>query len=399
MTIKELLEKKAALIEELEGINSACEQRAADGGSMELTEEEAKTYEKKAKELKQVRALIDRKVDLREAGIEKPGEKNEQSGNENVDSEDDEPTEEEKQEERAFADYISSVVNNREVRAETKMTVGSNGVIIPKTIANKVIQTLENICDIYNRTTKFHYKGEVVFPVIDSSADDVVVGYAEEFAGLTSHVNSFKSVSLKGYLFASLCLISKSLINNSDIDVVSIITMQMALALKRFLEKQCLVGTDEKMTGVLSTENVLAGASATAVTADELIALEHRVIDAYQKDCVFIMHPETREAILKLKDGDGRYLLNNDLTTGFTDRLLGKPVLISDQMPKLGSENKAIFYGDPSGLYVNIREEMNTEVLRENYATMHAIGINLWAEMDSKIVEPQKLSVFKCAKA
>lgn len=392
MTIKELREKKASLVEELEAINSACEERAQNGGEVEMTEDEARSYNEKSKELDGINALIERKIKLREAGINEPDGEDDGEG-EGEKDEDDEAQEEE----RAFCDFIASVVNGRELRSESKLTTGANGAIIPKTIAGRVIQKLENICDIYARTTKFNFKGEVAFPVIDDSSDDVIVAYADEFSTLTSHVHTFSSVNLKGYLFASLCLISKSLINNSDINVVDIVVTRMALAMKKFLEKQCLEGTEGKMTGVLSSTNILTGASASAVTTDEIISLTHKVIDAYQQNCVFIMHPDTREALLKLKDNDGKYLLNRDLTTGFTDRILGKPVLVSDQMPRLGSGNKAIFYGDPSGLYVNIVENMSIEVLREKYAEMHAIGLNLWAEMDSKIVEPQKLAVFKCA--
>ena len=52
-----------------------------------------------------------------------------------------------------------------------------------------------------------------------------------------------------------------------------------------------------------------------------------------------------------------------------------------------------ILYGDYSGLSVNIREEPSVEVLREKYATQHALGVVMWFEMDSKVTDEQKLAV------
>lgn len=403
MTIKELREKKASLIEELEGINNTCEERAQNGGSIALTEEEAKVYSAKSTQLDAVCAALNRKMQLRANQIDNPDDKGDKDDKDNGnDGGEDENEATAENEERAFRDYIvecASGVSSVESRAATNMTQTANGAIIPKTIAKKVIDKVENFSDIYKRATKYHFKGEVSFPVIDTSADDVVVGYADEFVELTSHVNKFTSVTLKGYLFGALSLISRSLINNTDINLVSIITTRMALAIRRFLEKECLNGTSDKMTGVLSSTNVVTGASSTAISLDEVIELQDTIPDEYQKNAVYIVHPKTKTALKKLKDSQGRYLLNNDVTTGFTDKILGHPVLISDQMPQIGAGNTAMFYGDPSGLYINIVEDMNVQVLREKYATMHAIGINLWAEMDSKIVEPQKLAVYKCAAA
>ena len=57
------------------------------------------------------------------------------------------------------------------------------------------------------------------------------------------------------------------------------------------------------------------------------------------------------------------------------------------------SAAKAVLYGDYSGLSVNIREDISIEVLREKYATQHAIGVVAWLEMDSKITDAQKLAV------
>ena len=61
------------------------------------------------------------------------------------------------------------------------------------------------------------------------------------------------------------------------------------------------------------------------------------------------MNPETLTAISLLKDNNGRYLLQDDLTSDFGYTLLGKPVYEWDNMPQIGAGNIAIYYGDMSG--------------------------------------------------
>ena len=105
------------------------------------------------------------------------------------------------------------------------------------------------------------------------------------------------------------------------------------------------------------------------------------------------MHPDTFAAIKQLKDGNNRYLLQDDVTAAFPYRLLGKPVYLSDNMPTMAASAKAILYGEYSGLSVNFRENISIQVLREHYATQHAIGVVSWFEFDSKVTDNQRLAV------
>lgn len=109
------------------------------------------------------------------------------------------------------------------------------------------------------------------------------------------------------------------------------------------------------------------------------------------------MHPETFTAVKKLKDGQNRYLLQDDFTGEFPYRLLGKPVFVSDNMPKIATGKKPVLYGDMSGLSVKIAEQLEIEVLREKYATQHAIGVVAWMELDSKVTDSQRMAVLKMA--
>lgn len=104
------------------------------------------------------------------------------------------------------------------------------------------------------------------------------------------------------------------------------------------------------------------------------------------------MNSKTRTALRKLKDNDGRYILNSDLTSPFGKVLLGKPCYCSDAMPAMAKGETAIYYGNFAGLAVKEVESMEIQILLEKYATQHVIGALTWIEIDSAVMNAQKIA-------
>ncbi|KAK9680618.1 Phage capsid family [Popillia japonica] len=146
------------------------------------------------------------------------------------------------------------------------------------------------------------------------------------------------------------------------------------------------------MCPITGIEQSVSVAAVDAITADELIDLQEVIKDAFQRDSIWIMAPSTRTAIRKLKDGNGRYMLQDDINNGFGYSLLGKPVYVSDNMPAMATGANAIYYGDMSGLAVKFVETLEIQILREHYATQHALGAVGWIEFDSKVENAQKIA-------
>lgn len=292
---------------------------------------------------------------------------------------------------RAFEAYVRGVVLN-ERDAATNMSKTANGAVIPATIANKIIETVYNICPILEKSTKYNVKGKLIIPKYDETSHAITVDYAEEFQELTSQVGSFAKIELDGFLAGALTLISRSLINNAQFNITDYIVKRMAYAIKRWIEGQLLNGADDKIEGLRGvTRGITAGAT-TAVTADEVIRLHDSIMDEYQDGAIWIMSPATRTALRTLKSSTGYYLLNDDVSSPFGVSILGKPVYVSDNMPDMAAGKVAIYYGDMSGLATKFSEEMSIEVLREKYATQHSVGVVSWIEMDAAVEDVQKIA-------
>ena len=133
-------------------------------------------------------------------------------------------------------------------------------------------------------------------------------------------------------------------------------------------------------------------ASATAITAEEVVKLHDSIKDQFQNNAIWIMSPKTRTALRLLKSNTGYFLLNDDVSTPFGTTLLGKPVYVSDNMPDIATGEDVIYYGDMKGLATKFNEEINIEVLRERYADEHAVGVIGWLEFDAKVIDEQQIA-------
>ena len=170
----------------------------------------------------------------------------------------------------------------------------------------------------------------------------------------------------------------------------------MSESIARWVEGELIKGTNDKVDGLRGVTLGVTTASSSAITTDEIIKLKRSIKQVFQKNAIWIMNPETLTAISLLKDENGRYLLQDDLTSDFGYTLLGKPVYESDNMDEIGAGNVAIYYGDMSGLATKFVEELEIEVLREKYADQHAVGVVAWMEFDAKVEDAQKIAKLTC---
>ena len=381
--LKKMRENREEKVKAMENVLNAAktENRA-------MTAEEQASFDAIEKEI----ADIDKTIEAEERAVK--AKNTDQTGND-----DSAQATQEELEERAFVKYVLGAAAGLEERAgELNLTMANNGAIVPTSIANKIIKKVKDISPILSRATVYYMTGELKVPVYGaSSGHDVKVAYSDDFTELTADAGKFTSVDLKGYLVGALTLIGRKLKTNAMFNVTDFIVNYMAEEIASFLEGELLNGTPSKMEGALSTTNEKTAAAAAAITADELIDLQAQVKQAFQSDACWIMHPETFTAVKKLKDGQNRYLLQDDFTGEFPYRLLGKSVFVSDNMPKIATGAKTVLYGDMSGLSVKIAEQLEIEVLREKYATQHAIGVVAWMEVDSKVTDSQRMAVLKMA--
>ncbi len=376
---KQLVENRNTKVTEMETIVNT-----AKTENRPVSDEEKKKFNDLKKEVENIDATLSMAEEVENMNLKKVPETTPAAG---AVTDEAERKQIEAKERKQFANYLRGVRNE-----DTNITVDDGKVMIPTTIWDRIISKVEEICPIYQWADKFNIKGTFVIPKDDGG--NLEVAYADEFEELTAGNVKITSIELKGFLAGALAKISRSLINNTNFDIVGYVEAKMAEKIAKFIEKELLHGTEDKiegLSGITSAMTVTAEAT-TAVTADELMDLQDKVVDNYQSNSYWIMSRATRNKIRQLKDKDGNYLLNRDFAAKWGYTLLGRDVYVSAQMDDMAAGKDVVFYGDFSGLAVKISEAANMQLLYEKYATQHAIGLVAWLEMDAKVADTQKIA-------
>ena len=378
MEEKAMIEKRNAKVEEMEEIVNIAKKE-----NRVVNAEETAKFNNLKKEVEEIDNTISMTDEVKKMEVKKVVE-----NNVNLSIED--------KEKKLFENYLRGVKNQ-----DTPTMPADGQVMIPRTVWDRIIDQVIEICPIFASADRYNIKGTLVLPKYDKEHSSIVMNYANEGTQAESGKVVIGQITLNGYLARCLAKISRSLINNTNFDIVGFVEAKMAQAIALFIEGELLHGTDDKIEGLrgITADMTVTTESASAVTVDEFMDTQDKVIDNYQGNAYWIMNRETRNAIRKLKDKEGQYLLNKDLTAKWGYTLLGKDVYTSDAMDKIGAGKTVAFYGDYSGLAVKVSEEANMQVLNERYAEEHLLGILAFLEMDSKVADTQKISKLVCASA
>ncbi len=136
----------------------------------------------------------------------------------------------------------------------------------------------------------------------------------------------------------------------------------------------------------LGAELGVTAASSVAITADELIDLQHSLKSGYRRKGLWIMNDATLKLLRKLKDGQGNFIWQLGLLAGQPDTLLNQKVLVSNYMPLPTAGNKAILYGDFSYYWLADREGRSIQRLNELFAQKDQVGFKVTQRVDGRLI-------------
>lgn len=389
MNIKKLNEDKNTKVAEMETLLNEvkAEERA-------FTEDEQKQFDELKSQIEAINKTLEAFEASRELVDDAEKEEEKQKEEEKM-SEEERALELEQRDIENFAKYIRNEVLTENRAGGSSFSQGNNGVIVPTTIANKIITTAFNMSPILEKATKYNTKGKLEIPVYGKDGnDDITVAYGQDFTELVEKAGKFTSVTLEDYLIGALAKIGNSLVNNTDIDLVNVVINIIAEYVKLFLEGEALNGTENKIAGCseIPATQTVETAVAGVISYDDLVKVKNKVIQSFRKGSIWVMNQDTQTVVETMKDGNERPMFLPDPTGEFDGMVLGYPVYVSDNMEGIAGGKSPIIFGNFSGLALKTTKELEIQVLREKYATQHATGVVAWLECDIKIEHLQKLS-------
>jgi HK97 family phage major capsid protein len=153
-------------------------------------------------------------------------------------------------------------------------------------------------------------------------------------------------------------------------------------------------GTNQPQGIVTGATSGVTAASATAITADELIDLQHSVDPAYRNErSRYMLSDAALKAIRKLKDGQNRYLFEAATSGDVPSLIAGRPYVVNQDMAVPATGVKSVLYGDFFAGYV-VRLVKAFELIRldERYADYGQVGFIAFDRADGVV---QDASAYK----
>lgn len=372
--LKKLLERRAELKKQMDELVSK-----ADGEERAMSEEETAAFDAAETEIRSIDATLEREERARGiTAAQQPAGHHEMTVEERAAAE-----------EQAFSDFIMGRVTAENRAGEIQLTQGNNGSIVPTTIANRIIKAVRDMVPFLSLADVVYTNGKLSVPVYgEDTTNYIKADYVDEGTELTDNIGKFTTVDLTGFVLGALALVSNKLKDNTDLNVVDFVVNQVAGAIAEKLEKEFVIGTTGKITGITSATNGVTAASATAITYDELVSLKHSLKQRFRANARWIMNPATYTALCKLKDNNGQPYFEED-----EYKILGLPVIESDSMPAIAASAKAIVFADLSGYTIKATKSVEIQVLREKFSTKNMLGVLAFGEYDAKITDSKKFAV------
>lgn len=140
-----------------------------------------------------------------------------------------------------------------------------------------------------------------------------------------------------------------------------------------------------------------AGAFASSNPGDNIIDLLHSLKATYRNGASMLMADTTLAALRKIKDGSGSfYLFNPDPTGEFAGIVLGKPVVVDDNVPVIAANSYSIAYANWKRAY-RIVDRRGITLIRDNITAKGTTKFNFRKRVGGGIRNFEAIKLMKFA--
>jgi len=380
-------------------------------------------YEKRAKLLKDMRALVDANPTMNADDVEKynkmeaeydklDAEIKREEALAKREAEAKEPTSKpltgdvtpgmEKFEDKAYMEAFNAYLKGESPdKYRNAMTVGSDpdgGYIVPETYQRSVLMKLNSIGRTRSISNVITTTSTHNIPV---EGEPPTFAWVSEGGAYGETSATFGTLQIGAWKLGGIIKVSEELLQDNMINFDQYMAGQIAKGIDKGESPAFAIGDGvSKPTGYLTGATVGANsttATAGAVTADEIIDIYYDLKEEYRATATWRMNDKTEKAIRKLKDGNGNYIYAPGMNAGERPSLLGRPIVVDNYLPDLAAGNKFIVIGDFSYYQIADRGQMAIQRLNELYAATGYVGFKVWKRVDAKVLLSEAFNVGQSA--
>ncbi|WP_153731558.1 phage major capsid protein [Sporosarcina obsidiansis] len=292
--------------------------------------------------------------------------------------------------------HLRDHVTNEEVRSIASNVSVGGGRLAPVSIEENILKRMKESNPIRQMATQLSLSaGNAVVPYI---ADNEAATFIKDNDPIPEGEFQLDAILLKGYRIARIVKLPEELEQDTEVNLQALVESYFAESFSMAEENAFINGLGDEAgmpTGILTRAEVgVTGKHADNITSEELTKLFYSLKPKYRQRAVWIMNDQTLLAVRSLKTTDGMPIYQPSLGND-AERLLGRPVLVSEYMPNLSNGNKAIAFGDLSYYVIGDREGMVMQRLGEKYAVEGLVGVRGIKRVDANLAKPEAVKVFE----
>ncbi|RMF37090.1 MAG: phage major capsid protein [Alphaproteobacteria bacterium] len=290
---------------------------------------------------------------------------------------------------KAFAAYLRSGDDDAlrhlqlDEKAMSTAVAADGGFLVDPQTAEKINGVLRGASSLRAIATVVTVEASAYDVLVDQT--DIGAGWADETTPTTETASpQLDRISIALHELSAMPKASQRLLDDSAFDVESWLAERIADKFAR-AEGAAFVNGDgvNKPRGFLNHPAVADGTWAwgslgyiatgnagdfkSTEPADAIVDLVYALGARYRSRANFVMNSKTAGAVRKMKDADGRFLWADGLAAGEPARLMGYPVLISEDMPDIAVDAYAIAFGDFAAGYT-VAERPDLRILRDPFS-------------------------------
>ena len=385
----ELRGRRAQLIKDADAIVAAAQ---AEGRSM-TSEEKSKfeAIEADARGLKQEIEIIERNAEMKKEIASMEGEARAAAPKANASE--------------AFGKYLRhgfaaltaeerSLIQKRGTATQVAGTDNLGGYLVPQEFSNELDMASEFTGEVERLAKKLNTAGGGLldYPTLNDTATDA--NLVSEASAVTVQDMTFGNKQLSAYNYSSLVKVSQQLLQDSAFDLNAFLVEAMGERIARATNAAFTTGTGSSQPQGIVTGSAAGktAASATAITADEILDLIYSIDPSYRNKPGFglMAHDNVIAAIRALGLGSANDfpVFIPSMTAGEPDRIFGVPVYVNNDMASsIATGAKTLLAADFSKFVVRNAGGIQMLRLNERFADELEVGFVSWKRSDSVVLD------------
>lgn len=308
------------------------------------------------------------------------------------------------QEIRAIENFIKTGEIAEEIRAT--QTSAMNTAIQPTYIDNELVRRLEEVAPVFSKARMYQSRaGELKIPR-EAEANLYECGFVGEDADVPEKAFSFDTISLKSVRVGAYVKVTQQLLNDVELDIVSYVVDMLARRLGATLDHHAITGAGTKtshsdlqgLANLTKAEDGVNEVQGAALDADVFLDAIHALHPSLLNGAEFYMNRKTYNAVSKLKDKDGQYLLKLEKSVAVEEphyTVFGFRVNVTNDVP----DNKVLFVNVGQACATMVKK--GAQMIRISNDTQNALrGTHTFvidAYVDFRLRDPQAVAIVTIA--